>query len=359
MRPGGERQADLASGARYGAAGLSFATLKNVDASIGRVLTDAAGRAGCVLHAAILQVEETAAVEYDGWDHEVEDIGDHEYEYVEPIETSCRLDPGRPDSQRLTEASGNEGATLERLYRRAALVLWRNEDAPRILAEADAASLVALLAETWRADQEDAPGAVPIADLAFRVAEHWPPPRRFRGAERNHWIDSTTGALHLLCEIGNRDAVLRFLGGAVTAHYHPRLNGAVVTAAADIGAGGMVDILCAMVRSGLTRETGGIVDLAERLCTRLEDNGEDPAPGGIRCGPWSRPSVRRRSTWTSTGATGAYRTYPSAAESPCRLRRSAGSSRWRGTSAWRRRPMRQRRSSSGAQTWSLPTASSR
>ena len=52
-----------------------------------------------------------------------------------------RLDPGRPDSQRLTEASGNEGAPLERLYRLAALVLWRNEDAPRVLAEADASSL--------------------------------------------------------------------------------------------------------------------------------------------------------------------------------------------------------------------------
>ena len=290
----------------YSEAGLSFATLKNADASVARVLTDAAGRAGCMLLAAILQVEETAAVEYDGWDYEVEDVGDHEYEYVDAIDTSCqldgwvrpdgapapwgalpvlegeampegRLDPGRPDSQLLTEASGNVGATLERLYRRAALVLWRNEDAPRVLAEADAGSLVALLDEAWTAQHEGTPGAVPVADLALQVAEHWPPPRQFRGADHDHWVDSTTRALHLLCEIGNRDAVLRLLGGALTSHYHPRLNGAVVIAVADIGAGGMGDILCAMVRSGLTRETGGIVDLAERLCARLIDGGEDPA----------------------------------------------------------------------------------
>ena len=289
----------------YSAAGLSFATLKNVDASVARVLTDAAGRAGCVLLAAILHVDETAAVEYDGWDHEVEDVGDHEYEYVDAIETDCRLDgwvrpndaaapwgalpvlegetmpagrldPGRPDSQRLTEASGNEGATLERLYRRAALVLWRNEDAPRVLAEADAGSLVTLLAEAWRATQEGTPVAVPVLELAWSVAEHWPPPRRFRGADHDHWVDHTTRALHLLCEIGNRDAVLRLLGGAVTAHYHPRLNGAVVTAAADIGPGCMGEVLCAIVHAGLARETSGIVDLTKRLCARL-DGGEGTA----------------------------------------------------------------------------------
>lgn len=289
----------------YSAAGLSFATLKNVDAAVGRVILDAAGRAGCALHAAILHVEETAAVEYEGWDREVEDVGDDEYEYVEAIETNCRLegwvcpddsaapwgalpvlegetmpagrlDPGRPDSQRLTEASGNEGATLERLYRRAALVLWRNEDAPRVLADAGAASLVSFLSEAWRAAQEGTPGEVAVAELAFRVAEHWPPARRFWGAERDRWLDHATRMLHLLCEIGNRHAVLHFLGGKVAAHYHPRLNGAVVTAAGGIGAAEMGEVLCAIVRSGLARETGGIVDLAERLCARLDD-GENPA----------------------------------------------------------------------------------
>ena len=289
----------------YSAAGLSFATLKNVDASVGRVLADAAGRAGCALHAAILHVEETAAVEYEGWDREVEDVGDDEYEYVEAIETTCRLDdwvrpdgaaapwgalpvlegetmpagrldPGRPDSQRLIEASGNEGATLERLYRRAALVLWRNEDTPRVLADAGADSLVTLLADAWRAAQEGAPGEVPVADLAFRVAEHWPPARRFWGAERDRWLDHATRMLPLLWEIGNRHAVLHFLGGTVAAHYHPRLNGAVVTAAGDIGAAEMGEVLCAIVRSGLARETADIVDLAELLCARLdgeEDSG--------------------------------------------------------------------------------------
>ena len=35
------------------------------------------------------------------------------------------LDDAAPDEQRLTEATGNEGASFERSYRRAALVLCR------------------------------------------------------------------------------------------------------------------------------------------------------------------------------------------------------------------------------------------
>ena len=52
----------------YSAAGLSFGTLNNVDAAIGRVLTVAAEHAGCVLHAAIVRVEETGSGWYDGYE---------------------------------------------------------------------------------------------------------------------------------------------------------------------------------------------------------------------------------------------------------------------------------------------------
>ena len=141
----------------YSAAGLSFGTLKNVDAAIGRVLTAAAERAGCALHAAIVRVEETGSGWYNGYADVVEDIADDEFELYDIVDVECRLDgwarpdgapadygalpllpgelmpagrldPERPDSQRLLEASGNEGATIERFYRRAALVVWPKAD---------------------------------------------------------------------------------------------------------------------------------------------------------------------------------------------------------------------------------------
>ena len=285
----------------YSAAGLSFDTLKNVDAAIARVLGQAAERAGCVLHAAILHVEETGSAEYYGYRHEVEDIADDEYEYIEPIEAVCwldgwtrpdgasvaygalpllpgelmpasRLDPGRPDTQRLTEATGNEGATIERLYRRAALVAWRAEDSPRVLARADAGSLAVLLSDSWQRSPEGAPAGFPIVELALRVAEVWPPPPPyFRRADRDDWLRHGAATLVLLCAIGDREAILRFLDDVVLPHYESGFNSAVIVAAADIDAEGMKDFLPALVRSGLSSETDGIVDLADRLCERLDD----------------------------------------------------------------------------------------
>lgn len=61
----------------------------------------------------------------------------------------CELLPGGaldrepPDDRRLTEASGNEGATYERSYHRAALVLWpRNRTAGVLLQAGVVAALL-------------------------------------------------------------------------------------------------------------------------------------------------------------------------------------------------------------------------
>ena len=82
----------------YSAAGLSFGTLKNVDAAIGRVLTAASERAGCALHAAIVRVEETGSGWYNGYEDVVEDITDDEFELYDIVDVECRLDGwARPD----------------------------------------------------------------------------------------------------------------------------------------------------------------------------------------------------------------------------------------------------------------------
>ena len=283
----------------YSEAGLSFAALKNVDAAIARVLADAAGRAGCLLHAAILHVEETASAWYEGWDDEVDDVADDDYEFTEIIDAECwldgwvradgatagygalpllpgetmppgRLDLGRPDRQRLTEATGNEGATVERQYRRAALVLWRADDSPRVLARGDTGSVAALLAGEWRRAAEDG-AAGPAVDLALQVAEAWPPPPPLYGrASRDDWLAHSVETLRTLCGIGNREAILRFLENAVLPNYEAGFNGAVALAAAEIGAGKTGDFLCALVRSRLATETAGIVDLVERIGARRD-----------------------------------------------------------------------------------------
>ena len=282
----------------YSAAGLSFGALKNVDAAVARMLAEAADRAGCVLRAAVLHVEETGSAEYGGWDDEVEDIGDDEYEFIEPIEAACRLegwvrpdgapvpwgalpllpgelmpegrlDPVRPDAQSLTEATGNAGATIERLYRRAALVAWRADDSPRVLSEAGAGSLAAFLSDAWRSPE--ATPRAPVRDLALRVVEAWPRPPRFGRADREDWLEHGSATLTLLCEIGNGQAIAGFLANTVLPHYDPAFNGAIVVASPEMGAETMGEFLCTLVGAGLSSGTEGIVDLADRLCRRLDD----------------------------------------------------------------------------------------
>ena len=138
----------------YSEAGLSFAALKHVDASIGRLLRDAAERSGCPLHAAVVHVEEEGIAECDdsdfgGWADWRESWSD---EMGERIDARCWLDgwmspdgnrprygavelqagelmpPGaledmEPDEKRIHEATGNEGATVEHVYHCAALVV--------------------------------------------------------------------------------------------------------------------------------------------------------------------------------------------------------------------------------------------
>ena len=141
---------------QYSPVGLAFDALKGADAGRASVLRRAAERAGCVMHLAIVHIEETGAAqpEYDpysrrysgrrGYDEpeEKEDVSSDSFEVIEVSDASqfvdewCGLD-GRPvdfgrlpleegevlpagaldgetpDEQRLTEATGNEGATSD------------------------------------------------------------------------------------------------------------------------------------------------------------------------------------------------------------------------------------------------------
>jgi hypothetical protein len=152
--------------------------LKGSDAAKARVLVQAAARAHCTAHLGIVHIGESGAAEpdgdyfyrsrrnrygydEDGDDEEADDDAsfsaatvDDNWQYVnEWRDTEDRvaefgriplaagkllpvgaLDGGPPDEKRLTEASGNEGTTYERSYRRAVLVLWcRNRTADLLL----------------------------------------------------------------------------------------------------------------------------------------------------------------------------------------------------------------------------------
>lgn len=196
----------------YTPAELSFAALKGADQAAAKTLHAAARDAGCDLHLALLTIEESGVAEYTGsssrrgrWGAE-----EPEFEAGEVFDRSARLDNWRsvsdescdipalpfhedelsppeafedlePDEEYFGEATGNEGASFERTYRRAALVLWPSENFLNVVAGADMNDALAYLeALALRATSvEDRARAAELADaIAARLAEaEWFPCR--------------------------------------------------------------------------------------------------------------------------------------------------------------------------------------
>lgn len=136
----------------YSIAELGFEALKNVDAAVAQVLAAAAAQADCEVHLALLEIAESGSAEEGGYyyddgrddeDFEIVEVFDHDATLsnwravdgsVPPLGAlpllddelcpSDAFDDAEPDESHFHEATGNEGASFDRAYRRAALVLW-------------------------------------------------------------------------------------------------------------------------------------------------------------------------------------------------------------------------------------------
>lgn len=134
----------------YTAAELSFDTLKGVDAAVADALLAATRQTECDIHLALVSVEEHGNAEYEGngryWDEDDFEAGEV-FERIETISEWRRPDGNppqlpilpfnakefcpsdaleniEPDNVQFHHATGNEGASFERTYRSAALVVW-------------------------------------------------------------------------------------------------------------------------------------------------------------------------------------------------------------------------------------------
>ncbi len=141
----------------YTPAALAFDALKGADAAAASVLVPAAEQADCDLHLALVSIRESGGAEYTGYygprRRGRSEEADEDFEIVEVYDRSATLaewrrpdgsrpdlgdfpfeeeelcppdtfDDLKPDEQHFHEATGNEGASFDRTYRRAALVLW-------------------------------------------------------------------------------------------------------------------------------------------------------------------------------------------------------------------------------------------
>ena len=247
----------------YSTAGLSFTTLKNADNAVARVLDAAAARADCSLYAAIVHIEEEGDATYRGGDHveswhwresDVDDmVIDELYAsrhwldgwigsdatrppfaeiplLAQELLPAHALDDAEPDERRLHEASGNDGVSLERSYRRAAVVIWPRSRTLDVIASAGIDGAI-----EWVAAQFATDGATP-RDHAFALAKRlvriWShdPYGREEDATR-----SRARMLDLLAQAGDRNLTLLFLREVALSHYSGGENQSLLAALAAIG----------------------------------------------------------------------------------------------------------------------------
>lgn len=205
----------------YTPAELAFDALKNADAAAAAILAPAALAADCELHLALVSIEESGSAEHDyaprrrgRWyrndddDDDDDDSRDDDFEIGEIFERNLTVahwrttdgthaaigalpfleeelcppdafDEMAPDQQHFHEATGNEGASFERSYQRAALVLWPRARKLAVLNQAGLAvtlPYLADLASRWAQSGADqlSPLWCDAHALSGHMLAHWP-----------------------------------------------------------------------------------------------------------------------------------------------------------------------------------------
>ena len=284
----------------YSEAGLAFDRLKNVDAAVGEVLAAAAERTGCAMFTAILHAEQTDSVMAYGHVYDDDDPDEDDFEVIETDTFGCwldgltapdgaapdygklrirpgelmpagRLDLDRPDSQRLFEATGNGGATVDRLYRSAALVIWPREATLQVLAPAGADTILAFLAAERERESAGHPVPVGTRELAGQLGAVWPDPVWVSPADEG-WARQTSAGLDLLRSIGSSAATVKFLTEVIAPRYWSALEGAVTAAAAELGGERMRGVVVQLIRSRLADQPAATLELLWELRDLLDES---------------------------------------------------------------------------------------
>ncbi len=266
---------------QYSPAGLSFSSLKGADAAKVQVLLQAALQAQCIAHLGVVHIGETGGAEEDyddfyrsrgrHWDGDQDDEEDDEsededsdgegvsftaisvddgWQYLDEwrdtedravefgripltegeLLPSGALDEEPPDEKRLTEASGNEGATYERSYHRAALVLWPANRMMDVLLEGGVASTVPYLQRLVKTGKSTRTEAMAAAQ---RVVEEWStaalrPDRYSMGAIASPQASDRARMISALVELNAPALLEQFVRDAVISTYNGVENAALV-----------------------------------------------------------------------------------------------------------------------------------
>jgi predicted 2-oxoglutarate/Fe(II)-dependent dioxygenase YbiX len=230
----------------YTQAELGFSALKGADAAVAGVMTEAAHQADCDLYLALVSIAESGWAEYaggggyrrsywDGSDAEFE-IGEveesshtvHNWRHPDgnrpplgplPFEPSELSPPDafedlEPDELDFHEATENAGATFDRLYQRAALVLWPRSRQSEVVSQGGLQASVPFLGELVRRWQDSGADSECVLwreayGLAAQIRRDWPDASWTRQrASDDGWTGTLLQNLIALGDIAEIDAFL-------------------------------------------------------------------------------------------------------------------------------------------------------
>ncbi len=181
----------------YSSAELGFDSLKGADAAVAEVLLAAAAKSSCEIHLALVSAEENGSAEYGGYGRYSDDDDFEVGEVIDRIEIISEW--RRPDGKSSTlpdtpfcaeefcppdafsdiesddvqfhEATGNEGASFERSYHCAALVLWPKVQHLVIINHAGFSAGLAVLRDFCQR-MDDKPADSSLRDEAHLLADY-------------------------------------------------------------------------------------------------------------------------------------------------------------------------------------------
>ncbi len=181
------------------------------------------------------------------------------------------LDNEKPDVQRLTEASGNEGASFERSYHRAALVIWRRERYAEVLLQAGVAAVLPHLKELIeKADAKGAPSGARTnaVALARLLVNAWKPTPDYSGYGRDRKTENREGMLRLLNRLGEISLLEKFISDVVTPNYDGSENAALVASAKWLDAEEIGELFSELIHRNMGQWHGPCVDLLEAVARK-------------------------------------------------------------------------------------------
>ena len=280
-------------GHHYSQAELGFEALKGADAAVVGVLRQAADTVACDVHLAVMHIEESGPAEAhytprsrrryrDDFDDDGEiDAAATSYKVIEVSDAehyidhwigadghapsfgplpladgellpAGALDDEPPDEERLLEATGNEGVSFERAYRRAVLVLWPRDRQIQVLLQGGIGSALPAL-EAMLSSHGPSADAL---DAAERIVAHWSRQGRPRDAAGR---DGSLRVRMLYCLAGFGPTAVgeRFMYDVLVADYDGSENAALADAGPQM-----------LAAQGLGRLLGALVETAFLRCPR-------------------------------------------------------------------------------------------